>query len=86
VENDDDGGHGGDTAKHVKGEVKEVLGAVTGDRRVEAEGRVEQRVADPGAPEDDVSDTAVGDQEGSVRQAHHDVAADAAPSEGPLGT
>ncbi len=72
--------------KTVKGGVKEVLGAVTGDRRVEAEGRLEQRVADPGAPESEESDEAVRRQEESVRQAHHDVADSAGESDGPLGT
>ena len=75
-----------DTPKKVKGEVKEVLGAVTGDRRVEAEGRVEQRVADPDAPISHESEEAVDRQEHSVRQDHHDVPVDAPERQGPLGT
>ncbi|MDQ1357962.1 MAG: hypothetical protein QOF20_1763 [Acidimicrobiaceae bacterium] len=75
-----------ETAKNAKGEVKEVLGAVTGDRRVEAEGRVEQQVADPEAPQSDESDAAVGQAERDVREDHHDVPGAPADEDGPLGT
>ncbi|MDQ1392697.1 MAG: hypothetical protein QOF30_1674 [Acidimicrobiaceae bacterium] len=75
-----------ETAKNVKGEVKEVLGAVTGDRRVEAEGRVEQQVADPDAPQSNESDAAVGHAERDVREDHHDVPGAPADEDGPLGT
>ncbi len=73
-----------DTSKKVKGEVKEVLGAVTGDRKVEAEGRAAQKVADPATPSG-AEEEEVPNEEHAVRQAHHDVPG--APSdEGPLGT
>jgi uncharacterized protein YjbJ (UPF0337 family) len=74
-----------DTAKKAKGDVKEVLGAVTGDRRVEAEGRAEQRVADPAAPETEESQETVDGHEDAVRRAHGDVPG-APGDEGPLGT
>jgi uncharacterized protein YjbJ (UPF0337 family) len=66
--------------------VKEVLGAVTGDRRVEAEGRVEQKVADPGTPAETVTDDKVAREERDVKKDHHDVAAADGSREGPLGT
>jgi uncharacterized protein YjbJ (UPF0337 family) len=49
-----------------KGAVKEVLGAVTGDRQVEAEGRAEQEQPSPdsGTVEAEVQ---------AVREDHHDV-------------
>ena len=38
------------SAEHLKGSVKEALGKLTGDPRIEAEGRREKRLAaDPGA-------------------------------------
>jgi uncharacterized protein YjbJ (UPF0337 family) len=73
------------TGAEKKGELKEVLGAVTGDRRVEAEGRVEQKVADPGTPAETVTDDEVSSEERDVKKDHHDVAADGS-REGPLGT
>jgi uncharacterized protein YjbJ (UPF0337 family) len=75
-----------ESAKDAKGEVKEVLGAVTGDRRVEAEGRVEQQVANPDTPESEESDAAVGQAERDVREDHHDVPGASADEDGPLGT
>ncbi len=89
--NDDDSADAVDSAergsgKSVKGEVKEVLGAVTGDRRVEAEGRVAQRVADPATPEGQESEDAVRRQEREVRQVHNDVPAGGTEDDGPLGT
>jgi uncharacterized protein YjbJ (UPF0337 family) len=71
-----------ETAKQAKGEVKEVLGAVTGDRQVEAEGRVEQKAADGSAP----ADTGVRQEEREVREEHHDVPGGPAADDGPLGT
>jgi uncharacterized protein YjbJ (UPF0337 family) len=78
----------GRTGTAVKGQVKEVLGAVTGDRRVEAEGKVEQQVADPEAPETEESDEAVHHAERAVRQTHDELPGDSveAEAEGPLGT
>ena len=66
-------------AHETKGEVKEVLGAVTGDRRVEAEGRVEQKA-------DDVSSDAVAEEQREVQRDHHDRADSSPGREGPLGT
>jgi uncharacterized protein YjbJ (UPF0337 family) len=88
---DADQGHdtgSGDTGKKLKGEVKEVLGAVTGDRQVEAKGRVEKRVADPAAPEDHETGEEVGRQVDEVRRTHHDLPAGGGEhdGEGPLGT
>ncbi|MDQ6617925.1 MAG: CsbD family protein [Actinomycetota bacterium] len=74
-----------DTGKRVKGEVKEVVGAVTGDRGTEAAGRAEQRVADPQEPEQEETDESVRRQAHAVRQDHHDVPAES-DREGPLGT
>jgi uncharacterized protein YjbJ (UPF0337 family) len=78
---------GGKTTS-VKGEVKEVLGAVTGDRRVEASGRVEQQVADPETPVDEESDDLVSREEQAVRQVHGELpdGGDATDTTGPLGT
>jgi uncharacterized protein YjbJ (UPF0337 family) len=86
VDSGDLGSSSQDSGKSVKGEIKEVLGAVTGDRQVEAEGRVAQRVADPRTAESEETDAAVRDQERQVRQAHKDVPAAGAADEGPLGT
>ncbi len=69
-----------------KGEVKEVLGAVTGDRRVEAEGRVEQKVADPDTGTEAVTEDKVAQEERDVKKDHHDVAAAGGSREAPLGT
>lgn len=57
----------------VKGEVEEVLGAVTGDRRVEAEGRAKQRASDPDDPLERVDDDQVDREEDRVRREHHDI-------------
>jgi uncharacterized protein YjbJ (UPF0337 family) len=74
----------GDTAKKVKGDVKEVLGAVTGDRRVEATGRAEQRVADADDPAERTDDATV-EEEHAVRRAHGDLS-DGGQADTPLGT
>jgi uncharacterized protein YjbJ (UPF0337 family) len=57
----------------VMGEVKETVGAVTGDRRVEAEGRAEKRAADPRDPLDEVTDEVVERETHEVRQQHDDI-------------
>ncbi len=59
--------------KSMKGKLKEVLGAVTGDRRVEAQGRAEKKVARPDVPVDAVTDEVVDDEQESVREDHGDV-------------
>jgi len=74
-----------ETAQKAKGDVKEVLGAVTGDRRVEAEGRVEQQAADADAPGETITDGAVHREERDVKKDHHDTPG-AGAAEGPLGT
>jgi uncharacterized protein YjbJ (UPF0337 family) len=52
------------------GKVTEVAGRVTGDREVEAKGRVEQNASDPA---DDVTDEAVDEETEAVRRDHHDI-------------
>jgi uncharacterized protein YjbJ (UPF0337 family) len=52
------------------GKAKEVVGWVTGDREVEAQGRVEQEVADPDEAGDDVTSEAVADKTLEVRREH----------------
>lgn len=74
------------SAHKTKGEIKEVLGAVTGDRQVEAEGRVEQRVADPDNPVAAVSDPAIDAEERAVKKDHHDLPVGDPQRRGPLGT
>jgi uncharacterized protein YjbJ (UPF0337 family) len=59
--------------KSVKGKIKEVLGALTGDRRVEAQGRAEEKVARPDVPVDEVTDEVVDDEHESVRKDHGDI-------------
>jgi uncharacterized protein YjbJ (UPF0337 family) len=49
---------------------KEVAGWATGDREVEAKGRVEQEVADPERPESDVTEEEVGREQRQVRREH----------------
>ncbi len=48
--------------------IKEVAGYLTGDRRVEAKGRVEERVADPGDPLSVETDENVHEEELEVRR------------------
>ena len=55
------------------GKITEVAGRVTGDREVEAKGRVEQDAADPAEGVDDVTEGAVEDETEDVRRAHHDI-------------
>lgn len=57
----------------IPGKIKEVLGWLTGDRRVEAKGRVEQKAADPGAKVEDVSEEAVDEEQQDVRVEHGDI-------------
>jgi uncharacterized protein YjbJ (UPF0337 family) len=68
-------------AKEVEGRVKEVAGFVTGDRRVEAAGRAEQKAADPDSPVNEVDDATVNEEERAVRVDHGDL-----PADGPQGT
>ncbi len=62
------------------GRAKEVLGWATGDRDVEAEGRVERRVADPSDPTEQVSDSAVEAEQRGVREDHHEYDPDNDPA------
>jgi uncharacterized protein YjbJ (UPF0337 family) len=55
------------------GKITEVAGRVTGDREVEAKGRVEQDAADPAEPVDDPTEGAVDDETQAVRREHHDI-------------
>jgi len=55
------------------GKVTETVGRVTGDREVEAKGRVEQDAADGGGPARDVTDQAVEDEKQVVRGEHSDI-------------
>ena len=75
-----------DSAKSTKGVLKEALGAVTGDRHVEAEGVVEQKVADPQAPEGEENDETVRQEEREVRATHSEVPTPDGDESGPLGT
>jgi len=50
------------------GRAKEVLGWATGDREVEAEGRVEEAVSDPSDPITEVTDDAVETKQDHVRR------------------
>lgn len=54
------------------GKITETVGRVTGDREVEAKGRVEQDAADPNQSAE-VTDEAVDDEEEVVRREHHDI-------------
>jgi uncharacterized protein YjbJ (UPF0337 family) len=55
------------------GKITEVVGRVTGDREVEAKGRVEQEAADPAASRDDVTEIAVDEETEEVRREHRDI-------------
>ena len=55
------------------GKITEALGRVTGDREVEAKGRVEQDAADPDADVDEVTEGTVSDETQVVRQEHSDI-------------
>ncbi len=55
------------------GKVTEVVGRVTGDREVEAKGRVEQKAADPSQPVEDVTEDQVEEETEDVRKDHLDV-------------
>lgn len=59
------------------GRVKEILGYATGDRDVEARGRVEQRVADPADPMREVNDRAIVREKYRVRSELDEVHSDA---------
>jgi uncharacterized protein YjbJ (UPF0337 family) len=54
-----------------KGKVKEAVGWATGDREVEAEGRVEKKSDDPSEPIDEVTGEAMKDERQAVREDHH---------------
>jgi uncharacterized protein YjbJ (UPF0337 family) len=49
------------------GRAKEIVGYATGDRGVEARGRVEERVADPADPLTEVNDKAIAREKARVR-------------------
>ena len=51
------------------GKAKEVLGYATGDRTVEARGKVEERIADPDAPVDEETPETVDHERHDIRQA-----------------
>ena len=55
------------------GKITEVAGRLTGDREVEAKGRVEQDVADPDEPDADVSEEAIESEKQVVRGEHRDI-------------
>ena len=56
-----------------KATAKELAGELTGDRRVEAEGRLDRRQHDPESPVTEVTDGQVDDEVERVRQRHGDV-------------
>ena len=53
------------------GKAKEMVGWATGDREDEAEGRAEQKAADPNEPVEDVTEETVEDERQAVREDHH---------------
>ncbi len=55
------------------GKITEVAGRVTGDREVEAKGKVEQDASDAGEDELEVTDAAVEEKTATVRRQHHDI-------------
>lgn len=55
------------------GKITEVVGRVTGDREVEARGRVEQDATNPDAVIDDVTEEAVETEKQVVRREHRDI-------------
>jgi len=55
------------------GKITETVGRVTGDREVEAKGRVEQDATNPEESVDEVSDEAVETERQVVRREHSDV-------------
>jgi len=55
------------------GKITETVGRVTGDRDVEAKGRVEQDADDPAEPAGEVTDQAVEAEKKEVRAEHHDI-------------
>ena len=55
------------------GKITEVVGRVTGDREVEAKGKVEQDASDRGDGADQVTDAAVDQEIEDVRREHHDI-------------
>ena len=55
------------------GKVTEVVGRITGDREVEAKGRVEQEAADPSQPVNQVTEGEVEEEKEEVRREHLDV-------------
>lgn len=53
------------------GKIKEAVGWATGDREVEAKGRVEQKSADPSGPVDEVTEDTLEGERQAVRRDHH---------------
>ena len=62
---------GGASVGEKKGKIKEAVGWATGDREDEAEGRAEQKAADPSQPVEDVTDETVDEERQAVREDHH---------------
>ena len=62
-----------------KGKAKAIAGSVTGDREVEAEGRVEEQAADPASPVPRVTGEAVAAERRRVRAEHGDIHDDQQP-------
>jgi uncharacterized protein YjbJ (UPF0337 family) len=63
----------GAIVKEQLGKVKAALGWMTGDRRVEAEGRAEEDAADPAKPTDAATEEVVDEREREVRKEHGDI-------------
>ncbi len=55
------------------GKITEAVGRVTGDREVEAKGRVEQDATDPDESVDEVSEEAIEAEKQTVRGEHRDI-------------
>jgi uncharacterized protein YjbJ (UPF0337 family) len=62
---------GGASVGEKTGKIKEEVGWATGDREVEAKGRVEQKSDDPSEPVDDVTEDTMEDERQAVRKDHH---------------
>ena len=60
---------------------KEAIGWVTGDRKVEAEGRVEAEVADSSNPRSEATDEAVEEELVTVREEHGEFHRDSSSTE-----
>jgi uncharacterized protein YjbJ (UPF0337 family) len=59
--------------KEQLAKVRAILGRVTGDRRVEAEGRAKEEAADDASPTPAATEDVVEEKQHEVRQEHGDI-------------